>query len=111
MNKRSIPRHVDGRVKIGPMTALNFIKFFPIFIIEIFVILSKFNPITLFIGVLVIGLTIILFAEFNNKETGLDILKDIIKYELEGDIIYERGCGLKDVHKIVWNKIEDTKEK
>ncbi len=111
MNKRSIPRHVDGRVKIGPMTARNFIKFFPIFIIEVFAILSNFSPITLFFGVLSIGLTTILFAEFNNRETGLDILKDIIKYELEGDIIYERGCELEDVHKVIWNKIQDTKEK
>ena len=42
----------------------------------------------------------------NNKETGLDILKDIIKYEKEGDLFFERTTLSKsESKKIIHNKI------
>lgn len=110
MDKRSIPRHVDGRIKVGPMTIPNFFKFLPILIIGFILILNNFSPFTLFFGIISLGIIAMLFSEFNNRETGLDVIKDIIRYELEGDIHYERGCNLDNVNKIIFNKIEKNEK-
>lgn len=104
--KRTIPRHVDGRVKIGYMPIKNFLKVIPIYIFLLFVILLNPRPMNAFICI-VIGLLIyFLGSELNNKETGLDIVKDIIRYEKEGDIYFERNTLSKAEHKkIINNKL------
>lgn len=104
-DKRMLPRHIDGRIKIGYMPIKNFIEFLPFLIIGIFLILNYFNPVTLFFGVALIGLVGCLFSEFQNKESGIDILLDIIKYSIEGDIVYERSCS-NETKKFIWNKIK-----
>lgn len=104
--KRTIPRHVDGRLKIGTMTLVNFFKFLPVALCSVIFTLSKFSPITLVLGIIISGFTFIIFSEIVNKETGLDVIKSIIKYRLEGDIVFERRINKKDVKKIIFNKIK-----
>lgn len=104
--RRTIPRHVDSRVKIGLIPLKNFFKLLPIFIFIILIILIKPTPVKVFLGVLVGAIGYFLGSELNNKETGLDILKDIIRYEKEGDIYFERNTINKSNYKkIINNKL------
>ena len=90
--KRRIPRHVDGRIMIGRMYWKNFIfKFMPLTILTVIFLFSKLTPVTLFLAVVVIGFFYFIFSEINNRETGMDIFKDYLRYKKQGTLIYERS--------------------
>ena len=89
--KRKLPRHIDGRIMVGLMPLRNFFLMLPIAIAIIVLTILYFSPPVFFIGVLLLGITIGLFSEFHQKETGFHILKDIIRYAIEGDKIFERN--------------------
>ncbi|MBY6773663.1 hypothetical protein FDC64_11285 [Clostridium botulinum] len=99
MNKRKLPRHVDGRIKIGILPIKSFLKILPFCIGIVFAIITYLNPITLFIGVIALGLLVGLNCEIQPGETGTSILRDIIRYSLEGDIYYERSIRNIDENK------------
>lgn len=107
MDKREIPRNIDGRVKLGSITFINFLKILPFIILIFGIVLTYFNPITLFMGVVTIGILIFLFSEIKAKETGLDMIKDILRYKREGIIIYERSCTkIEENERFIENKIK-----
>lgn len=93
VKKRRIPRHVDGRIMIGRMHWKSFIfKFVPLAVIIVILVFSCFTPLTLFLGVLGIGVVFFLFSEINNKESGMDAFKDYMRYKKQGTLIYERSA-------------------
>lgn len=89
--KRKIPRHVDGRIKIGLMPIKSFFMFLPFAILILIITFRFISPITMFIGVAVLGSIGGLFCEFQNKETGIDLLRDKIRYAKQGDKFFERS--------------------
>jgi hypothetical protein len=92
LEKRRIPRHVDGRIKILTIPFKSFIfKVFPICTIILILMFSYFNPIVFVIGGLSVMITVVLHCELNNKETTLDMLKQLVKYQIEGDKYFERS--------------------
>lgn len=96
--KRMIPRHVDGRIKLGTIPIRQAPKVLVASILLIIPVIKFFSPIALFVGVLGLGAIVFVFSEFNG-ETGVDFIKAIIKYEREGDIHFERSCLLEDENK------------
>lgn len=93
-SKRQLPRHVDGRIMIANIPLKKFFIFLPICIL-IVVIISNIiriikSPVVFVGGTVVITFTYCMFAEISYKETGLDVIKEMIKYQKEGDVIYER---------------------
>lgn len=109
--KRKLPRHVDGRIMIGKIPLKKFLIFspiaLPIGILSLVFTVRLKSPSVLFIGVLILGFLSLFFTEFKNRETGIDILKDIIKYNIEGDKFYERSCLDIATHKrCIRNKIK-----
>ncbi|MDD3629336.1 MAG: hypothetical protein PHN81_06150 [Actinomycetota bacterium] len=105
-NKRKIPRHVDGRIKIGMLPLKNFFIFLPIAIaIGVFVFLN-FTPLTLFVGAIFIGLVLGLLGEYQQRETGYMMIRDILRYTLSGDKYFERDTSYVKLHKrFIRNKI------
>ena len=91
--KRKLPRHVDGRIMIGLMPLKNFSVMLPIAAAIIGLVIKYFSPVIFFIGVLLLGITIGMFSEFHQRETGFTILKDIIKYAIAKDMYFERNIG------------------
>ena len=91
--KRKLPRHVDGRIMIGLMPLKNFSAMLPIAITIIVLVIKYFSPFIFFTGVLLLGITIGMFSEFHQRETGFTILKDIIKYAIAKDMYFERNIG------------------
>ncbi|MCL5772344.1 MAG: hypothetical protein M1479_08745 [Actinobacteria bacterium] len=90
--KRKLPRHIDGRIMIGPMPVKNFFILLPAVALITALIIKYFNPFIFFAGVFVIGVIAGLASEFHHRETGFSILKDVIRYILEGDKYYERNA-------------------
>ncbi len=88
--KRKLPRHVDGRIMVGPIPIKNFLTMLPIAIAIVVLIILFFNPVLFFAGVIALGILISLFGEFHQRETGFSIIKDVIRYSIEGDKIFER---------------------
>lgn len=105
-NKRFIPRHVDGRIMVGSMPIKNFFKALIIIGSLLLVTIKHISPIILFGFMALSGLTIIVFSEFNNKETGMDIIKDKIRYFIEGEIHFERGDLIANDQRFIQNKIK-----
>lgn len=106
--KRTLPRHVDGRIKVGTMTLKNFFKFMPFAIVGIVFVLTHTTPITAFVTFTFLAVLSAAFSEFNARETGFDMLKDIIRYKIEGDIYYERSCNqIGNSERFIYNKHED----
>lgn len=103
--RRNIPRHVDSRIKIGLVPLNSFLKTLPIYIIVIALIISNPTPFYAFLGILIGAIIYFLTCELNNKETGLDVLKDILRYEKEGDLYFERNT----INNIEYKKIIDNK--
>jgi uncharacterized membrane protein YdbT with pleckstrin-like domain len=105
-NKRKIPRHVDGRVKIWILPLKNFFIFLPIaIIIGVFVFLN-FTPLTLFIGAVLLGLVLGLLGEYQQRETGYMMIRDILRYTLSGDKYFERDTSnVKLCERFIRNKI------
>ena len=91
--KRKLPRHVDGRIMIGLMPLKSFSAMLPIAAAIIVLVIKYFSPVIFFIGVLLLGITIGMFSEFHQRETGFTILKDIIKYAIAKDMYFERNIG------------------
>lgn len=90
--KRMLPRHVDGRIMIGNMWARNFFIFFlPCLIPVVIWNFLAMSPLKLLFSFVILGIVWNMFAELNNRETGIDLIKDFIKYALQGDIYYERS--------------------
>ena len=108
--KRMIPRHVDGRKKLGLIPIRKVPKVFLASIIVLIPTLMFFTPLTLFVGAILIGGIVFIFSEFNG-ETGTDIIKAIIKYEKRGDLHFERSCLLEDdTERFIIKKIKKIKE-
>lgn len=106
-NKRMLPRHVDGRIKIGLMPIFTFLKVLPIYILILIILFSNFNPFMLLVSIAMAGGITFAFSEFKNRETGIQMIKDMIRYHKEGDIHFERSCVIKDeVERITINKIK-----
>ena len=89
--KRELPRHVDGRIMIGPVPIKNFFILLPIAIAVVVLVIRYFNPVIFFIGFLSLGILIGLASEFHQKETGFSIVMDITRYILEGEKYFERN--------------------
>lgn len=105
--KRELPRHVDGRIMVGMLPIKNFFLMLPFAIGIIVIIIIYFSPVIFFIGVLLLGIILGLFSEFHQRETGFLILKDIIKYSLKGDRIFERNSlNVKFNKRFTANKIK-----
>ena len=112
--KRRLPRHVDGRIMLYKMPVKSFLAFLPIAIpivvLTIALIAYTGSPFFLIGGILFLGIFVGLFSEFNQRETGLDILLDVLRYRREGEIEYERsGVHVPDYKRCTWNKIKEDK--
>ena len=90
--KRKLPRHIDGRIMIGPIPIKNFFILLPAVALITALIIKYFNPLIFFAGVFVIGVLTGLASEFHHRETGFSILKDVIRFILEGDKYFERNA-------------------
>lgn len=121
VNRRTLPRHVDGRLMLLRMP----IKIFLIWLVATGMIIlftvvlyQQHKEPLLFLGAtLIIGILMMLMSEANNKETGWDILKANIRYKLEGNQYWERG-NVRNGEKtrFIWNQInkqdgEENKQK
>jgi len=82
MSKRTLPRNVDGRVKIGPFTVKDFFKWLgiPLFIFYFFIKNPSQN--TFIFSIFTIVFSSIPFMEFKHKQTGVDFLRELIVYDL-----------------------------
>lgn len=112
--KRSLPRHVDGRIMLYKMPLKSLPAFLPIAIpiaiATISLIAFTGSPFFLIGGILIIGIFVGLFSEFNQKETGMDILLEFLRYRKEGEIEYERsGAHVPANKRCTWNKIKKVK--
>lgn len=105
---RELPRHVDGRVKIGFIPIKSFFKILPFCLIIFLLMITNLTPISLFIGVSIISILVLMVSELSHRETGLDILRDMIRYEKQGDIHFERNTLMLDEYKKL-TKIEIKK--
>lgn len=107
MKKRTLPRNIDGRTKIGFIPIKSFFMILPIIILIAMLVFKNFNPFTLFLGFILIAFVCALVSETSFKETGLDILKDIIRYKVEGEITFERSCdNIEPYKRCIRNKIK-----
>lgn len=109
--KRRLPRHVDGRIMIYKMPLKSLPIFLPIgipvFIGTICLISYTGSPFCLIGGILILGLLVGLLSEFNNQETGMDLLKDYLRYRREGEVEYERSpMNVPADKRYIWNKIK-----
>lgn len=105
-NKRMLPRHVDGRIKIGFIPILTFFKILPLYILILIFLFSNFTPFNMMFSVTLVGAITFIFSEFKNKESGMDMIKDMIRYAREGDIHFERSCTLRDeIKRVTVNEI------
>ena len=103
--KRKLPRHVEGRIMVGQMPLKNLLKVLPLSGIIIFFTVIWFSKTTLFIAIVLIGIVVGLFSEFSQKETGLTLLINIIKYQVRGGYVFERINVKEPVYKrFTWNK-------
>lgn len=110
-DKRIIPRHVDGRIKVGGFMPIGtFFKVLPLYGITLFVLFSNLTPFMLFLSMMVIGGITFVFSEFKNKETGMQMLKEFLRYQKEGDIHFERSCIIRDeIDRFTRNEIKKGK--
>jgi len=109
--KRRLPRHVDGRIMLYkmPLKSIPFLLplAIPVIIGTIILISSTGIPYFLIGGFLIVGLQVALFSEFNQRETGLDMIKDYIRYWKEGEVEYERSClNVESSKRYIRNKIK-----
>lgn len=82
MNKRTLPRNVDGRIKVGPFTLKNFLKWLPIAIILVALLINNMSQGMFVFVVFAITISSLPFMEFKHKQTGLDFFKELIVYDL-----------------------------
>lgn len=104
---KNLPRHVEGRIMIGQMPLKNLILVLPLTAVIIFLTIIFFSKTSVFIAIILLGILMGLFSEFGQKETGLALLTEIIKYQIKGDEIFERiGCEVPAYKRFSKNKIE-----
>jgi len=104
--KRKLPRHVDGRIMIGPVPIKNFFAVLPVAIAIVMAVIKYFNPVVFFAGFITLGILIGLASEFHQKETGFSIARDVIRYMVEGEKYFERNSKTICFHKrFTGNKI------
>jgi len=104
--KRKLPRHVDGRIIIGPVPIVNFFIILPVVIAIILVVIKYFSPAVFFSGFVTLGVLIGLASEFHQKETGFLIIRDFVKYAVEGEKYFERNSKATGFNKrFTGNKI------
>ena len=104
--KRKLPRHVDGRIMIGPVPIRNFFIILPVAVAIAVVVIKYFNPVIFFTGFISLGILIGLASEFHQKETGFSIARDVIRYLVEGEKYFERISKIISFHKrFTGNKI------
>ena len=102
---KKLPRHVEGRIMIGQMPLKNLFIVLPLAAVIIFFAVVFFSKVSVFIAVVLLGAVLGLFSEFGQKETGLELLVDIIKYQVRGDEIFERvGCEVPIYKRFSKNK-------
>lgn len=105
--KRELPRHVDGRIMIGPVPIKNFFILLPIAVAAVVLVIKYFNPPVFFAGFLFLGILIGLASEFHQRETGFSIVMDITRYILEGEKYFERNSKIVSFSKrFTGNKIK-----
>jgi len=109
--KRKLPRHIDGRIKVGMLPLKNFFLMLPLGIVIIVFIILYFSPVIFFIGVLLLGIIMGLASEFHQKETGFSLIKDIIRYAIEGDNYFERNnTNVSFSKRFTGNKIKEQED-
>lgn len=90
---------------VGQMPLKNLLKVLPLSGTVIFFTVIWFSKTSLFIAIVLIGIVVGLFSEFSQKETGLTLLINIIKYQLKGGYVFERINVKEPVYKrFTWNK-------
>jgi len=105
--KRKLPRHVDGRIMIGPVPIRNFFIILPVAVAIAVLVIKYFNPAVFFAGFISLGIFIGLASEFHQKETGFSIVRDVIRYMVEGEKYFERNSKTICFHKrFTGNKIK-----
>lgn len=93
-DKRELPRNVDGSLKVFSVMPLkNFLIAAPIVTGLGGMVVLKPHPLSLFIAGIGASATVIAGCEFQG-ETGFEILKSMIEYEVNGDITFDRGTDL-----------------
>lgn len=106
--KREIPRHLDEGIKIfSVMPIKNLLFVSPVIAGLGGIALLKPSPFSLFSCGIGASLTVILGCEFH-RETGLEILKSIIEYEKNGDVVFDRSTELVPIERRFINR--DIKE-
>ena len=109
---KKLPRHVEGRIMIGQMPLKNLFIVLPLAAAIIFLAVIFFSKVSVFIAIVLLGVVLGLFSEFGQKETGLALLVDIIKYQVKGDQIFERvECEVPIYKRFSKNKIGQQREK
>jgi len=105
--KRKLPRHVDGRIMVGPVPIKNFFILLPAAAALAVVVIKYFSPLVFFLCFLLLGILIGLASEFHYKETGLSIAIDIARYLVEGEKYFERNTKTIGANKrFTGNKIK-----
>jgi len=97
--KRKLPRHVDGRIMIGPLPIGNFFIILPVAVAIAVLVIKYFSPAVFFSGFLALGILIGFASEFHQKETGFLIIRDFLRYALEGEKYFERNSKAICFHK------------
>jgi len=97
--KRKLPRHVDGRIMIGPLPIGNFFIILPLAVAIAILVIKYFSPAVFFSGFLSLGILMGLASEFHQKETGFLIIRDFLRYTLEGEKYFERNSKAICFHK------------
>lgn len=105
--KRKLPRHVDGRIMIGPVPIKNFFIILPAAVAIAVLVIKYFSPVVFFTGFISLGILIGLASEFHQKETGFSIVRDVIRYTVEGEKYFERNSKTISFYKrFTGNKIK-----
>lgn len=81
-NKRMLPKNVDGRLKIGPFTFWNFLKWVWIPILLVIFFLNNVSQGSFIFTMFAVALSSIPFMEFKHKQTGTEFFKELIIYDL-----------------------------
>ena len=105
--KRKLPRHVDGRIMIGPVPIRNFFIILPVAAAVAVMVIKYFSPVVFFSGFIFLGILIGLASEFHQKETDFSIVMDVVRYLVEGEKYFERNSKTISFHKrFTGNKIK-----
>lgn len=94
-NRRRLVRHIDGRLMVGrlPIKSFILVSGISLVILAIFIYIYRIvkSPFVFLICVICIGAVVLSFSEINNRETGIHLIKNIIRYKREGELTFERG--------------------